>query len=416
MLEQYFSATHTLHRLRAGPTGPFIDGFAEALGSAGYVRSTVRDHVDVVAHLGAWLRQASVRIQDVEEATITEFFGHVPTCRCQGLPRPPGRRHRASAAPSLFLEHLRCEGVAPRRDDEVCLEPELIRGFESWMLHHRGVTESTFAVYRPIVIALLKTLGEEPDRFTAEGLRAFILNQAGRCGDSYAKLIVTAVRGFLRFLSARGRCSVDLIGTIPTVAHWRRSSLPRHLPNESVERILESCDLATARGVRDRAVLLLLSRLGLRAIDVANLRITDIDWSQARLRVMGKERRESWLPLPQDVGDAIIAYLQDARPAVREERVFLRLLAPIRPFTNPTAVSHIVDRAIQRAGIDAPGHGAHVLRHSAAAEMLHHGASLGSIGAILRHRSVETTAIYTKIDVASLRLVVQPWPEEVSPC
>ena len=190
--------------------------------------------------------------------------------------------------------------------------------------------------------------------------------------------------------------------------------MPRYLPSSDVERIIEACNPSTLVGARDRAILLLLSRLALRAGDIVVLQLTDINWDEASLRFVGKGRREAQLPLSQEVGDAILTYLQlrGTRPGV--DALFLSTRAPMdRPLSSVT-VSAIVARAIKRAGVATPSRGAHLLRHSAATEMLRQGMSLDGIGAILRHRSVETTAHYAKVDLALLREVALPWPEETS--
>jgi site-specific recombinase XerD len=161
--------------------------------------------------------------------------------------------------------------------------------------------------------------------------------------------------------------------------------------------------------VRDHAILLLLARLGLRPADVANLRLEDLDWEGARLRVVGKSRREDWLPLPQDVGDAILRYMEEARPDAADDHVFLTSQAPIGPLAT-TTVGAAVFRTVQRTGVRTRSKGAYILRHSAAVELLRQGASLGQIGVILRHRSVNTTAIYAKVDITMLRELAQPWP------
>jgi integrase len=178
---------------------------------------------------------------------------------------------------------------------------------------------------------------------------------------------------------------------------------------EVVQRIIDACDSNRPDGARDRAILLLLARLGLRGGDIVRMRLSDIDWANARVQVAGKGRREVRLPLPQEVGDAILAYLRARRAVVGCDRVFLRSRAPWRPLAESSGVSCIVKRAIARAGVSAPTRGAHLLRHSAATAMLREGISLPSIGIVLRHRSVETTSHYAKVDVELLRSVAQQW-------
>jgi integrase len=198
---------------------------------------------------------------------------------------------------------------------------------------------------------------------------------------------------------------------VPTVPQWRLSSLPRYLESADVERVIASCDVSTIKGLRDRAILLLLARLGVRAGDIIAMTVTDADWKHGTLRMRGKSRREAVLPLPQDVGDALLAYMESGRPRATTERMFLTVCAPIRPFTGPSSISEIVKVALRHAGIiDAPSRGAHLLRHSAATAMLRAGSSLDTIAVVLRHRSPDTTALYAKVDLEMLQLVVQCWP------
>jgi site-specific recombinase XerD len=221
---------------------------------------------------------------------------------------------------------------------------------------------------------------------------------------------------FLRFLIAEGQCTAGLDAAIPVLAHWRLSSLPRYLQSEEVERVIAACDPASPVGRRDRAILLLLARLGLRAGDIVRLRLGHIDWKEAGIHVCGKGHQQTRLPLTQEVGNAIVAYLKGGRPRTDTDTLFVRSRAPFRAFASHSAVSVIVAQALRRSGVTCPSRGsAHVLRHSVATSMLRQGASLQDIAAILRHRSIETTQIYAKVDVAALRQIAQPWPE-VQPC
>ena len=215
---------------------------------------------------------------------------------------------------------------------------------------------------------------------------------------------------FLRFLIAHGRCEPDLLHAIPNIARWRQASLPSYLSAEAIEQVLGTCDDTTALGARDRAVLVLLARLGLRAGDVAALRFKDIDWNDGLFRVCGKNRHHSALPLPQEVGQALLHYAIEHRPRVDDPHVFVTAIAPFVPFSR-SMVSTITARALRRAGINTSSYGAHLLRHCAATAMLRQGSSLEAIGAVLRHTSIETTRLYTKVDLALLNHVVVPWME-----
>ena len=229
-------------------------------------------------------------------------------------------------------------------------EPALLGAFRQWMQTYSGTTEATLNGYRWTLTALLHTLGDQPKRFEARALRAFVLERAGHGGMGRAKTVVTAARMFLRFLIAVGRCPPGLDHALPAMAHWRLAALPKYLPVETVERVLASCDLTTPSGVRDRAVLMLLARLGFRAGDVAALRWRDIDWHDGTLCVVGKSRRATRLPLPQDVGEAMLTYLEHQRPRVPHAQVFLTTIAPLRPL-SPKAVTTIAARALHRANV-----------------------------------------------------------------
>jgi site-specific recombinase XerD len=205
-------------------------------------------------------------------------------------------------------------------------------------------------------------------------------------------------------------CRAALADALPTIARWRLSALPRYLSAQEVDRVIAACDLTTPLGLRDRAIILLLSRLGLRASDVAGLMFADLDWETATICVCGKGRRATRLPLPQDVGDAILEYLRGGRPSFPTDRIFLRGQPPLGPITSAT-VSSLVRRALRTAGVETPCRGAHVLRHSAAVAMLREGASLEKLRLILRHRDPETTMLYAKVDIDVLRTIAQPWPE-----
>jgi integrase/recombinase XerD len=208
---------------------------------------------------------------------------------------------------------------------------------------------------------------------------------------------------------------VGLEAAIPTLAHWRLATLPRYLQPEEVERLIASCDRSSPVGRRNRAILLLLARLGLRAGDITHLRLGDIEWNNASIQVCGKGRRQTQLPLTQEIGQAIVDYLQNGRPQCNADTVFVSCDAPFRSIGS-AAVSMIVVRTLRRAGVVRPSRGAaHLLRHSVATSMLRQGATLEDIAGILRHSSIETTQIYAKVDIDALQQIAQPWPE-VEPC
>jgi site-specific recombinase XerD len=356
-----------------------------------------------------------VRVDAADGLAVSKFGDHLHRCRC-------GRydcRDRASivAGVRLFVDHLHeADHPVVRSAEPVPSEAPLLKSFGDWMRKQRGTTEATLCNYARPIRALIGRFGESPSHLDARGLRAFVLQQSSSTGWAAAKQCTTALRMFLRFLIAEGRCPAALLGAIPTLAHWRLSPVPRYLPPEDIERLIASCDVSSPAGLRDRAILLLLARLGLRAGDIVGLRLQDLDWKNAWISVCGKGRQQTRLPLSREVGCAIVAYLQKGRPPADTDALFLRTRAPFRALRSHCAVSVLVDRAIRRTGITRPSRGAaHLLRHSLASSMLRQGASLQDIAAVLRHRSVETTQIYAKVDVTALTRIAQPWVE-VSPC
>ena len=266
----------------------------------------------------------------------------------------------------------------------------------------------------PFVRGLLADrFGAGPVRLTqlnAHDVVRYVQQQARQLHLKRAKLLTCALRSFLRYARYRGEVALDLAAAVPIVANWSMSSIPRAIGADQIRRLLASIDRHTAIGRRDYAIVLLLARLGLRAGEVAFLDLEDIDWDLGQVSVRGKGDQRTALPLPPDVGAAIALYLRHGRPRSTSRRVFLRSKAPIRGFLSPIAIASIIQHALQRAGIQAPTKGAHQFRHALATQMLRRGASLTEIGEILRHRTVQTTTIYAKVDLKALRTLALPWP------
>jgi site-specific recombinase XerD len=258
---------------------------------------------------------------------------------------------------------------------------------------------------------MMTVLGADPIGWGPAVVRSYFMERASSSGSGTVEKLTTSLRAFLRYLAVEGRCQAGLDTVVPAYANWRLADMPRFLSAGQVSRLIAACDGEAIARRRDRAIVLLLARLGLRAGDLAQLRLADIEWQMGSLRVSGKSRYEVRLPLPQDVGDAIAAYLECRPSAGQSDRVFLRTIAPCRPFRHGDGISSVVRRLMKQAGIVTPVKGAHVLRHTAATEMLRHGVPLEKIGLVLRHRGIDTTAYYAKADVALLKQVAQPWPE-----
>ena len=353
MLNTYVKRPLTRERYRSRPAGPHLDAFILWLEQRGYQPRRILRLIRGVHRFSQWAQENGLGVEELDVKALEQFHNHLqgrqPLRYPCGSSRPVilGARHFVT-----FLETLGL--VSPTA---VVLpsppEPALLGAFRQWMRTHRGTTEATLNTYRLPIIDLLHTLGEQPASFEAKAPRTFLLERAGRRGIDQAKKIVQAVRMFLRFLIATGQCAPGLEHALPTIAHWRLAALPKYLPTETVEHVLASCDRATPLGTRDRAVLLLLARLGLRAGDVAALKWADINWPDGTLRVAGKNRRATRLPLPQEVGEAILCYGEHHRPAVPSPYVFLTTIAPLGPLSAKT-VTKIAARALRRATVESP--------------------------------------------------------------
>ena len=417
MIEEYFRRRPHLHQVLSTPAGPYLEGLATHLVRQGFSRWKLRQRLHGAAHFSLWRGMSGGALDQLHEEALPAFAKHLRSCECPGRFRRSAHSDGSAVAGAIELvQHLRWLGVVrlPAPAVAPSTEPELVRGFSEWMRHCRCVKDNTLRGYIRVILEVLDVLGDSPKDYTARSLRAFVLKTTDGATRSMGKQVVTAMRHFLRYLIAHGQCDVGLDGAIPTLAMWRLSALPRYLPAAEVQRIIDACDNRTAMGLRDRAVLLLLARLGLRAGDIATLGLEDIDWQQSSIRVAGKSRTELALPLTHEVGAALLKYLTHGRPAAGTDRVFVRVIAPWGPL-RVSSVSALVARAMERAGVESQSRGAHVLRHSAATEMLRQGATLDQIGAVLRHQHLDTTAHYAKVDVERLREIALPWPE-VTPC
>jgi site-specific recombinase XerD len=398
----------------AGFLAPWITEFACTLEALAHSDLTIRSYTDSARHFAAWAREVGLRLDGLGEGAIAGFARH--HCRCPGSRQWDGVSTKYARRAGRFVAFLAERGVAPPplpppAPAEIA-HPQIL-AYQRWLAVHRGLSDRSVSRQGRMVKRLLPALGEDPRAYSAATIRAVFRAEAQRCSPSHIRTMTSALRGYLRFLAASGLCQSGLDQAVPPVLQWRLSALPRYLPTADVERLIATCDLVNPLDLRDRAALLLLARLGLRAGDVCGMRLGDFDWVAGAVRVCGKSRRGVRLPLPQDVGDAVLAYIVNGRPKVAEDQLFLRSTAPYRPFTTSSSISHIVARALRRAGIeDPPSKGASLLRHSAATTMLRAGATLEAVGAVLRHRSLDMTAHYAKVDVTMLETIAQPWPGE----
>jgi site-specific recombinase XerD len=364
----------------------------------------------LLADFSTWLEQQSLALTEINEQRVEHFL------RVRYQRYRPTRNDRAIF--KQLLEQLRAAGRigAPITGIDNP-ERQLIEDqFEHHLRHQRGLAEATVHGYQTTVRRFLDTcFGNQAPRLeslSADDVTRFMLQQTRTYSAAHAQLVATALRRFLRFLFQQGTLSIDLAQGIPVSARRRLSTLPRFMAAADVERLLQSIDQSNVKGRRDYAILMLLARLGLRAGEVAALSLDDLDWDAGALTVRGKRGQRERLPLPSDVGEALVNYLRDGRPSGTPRQVFLCLRAPRRGFAHGGAVSTIVGRALSRAGLDPAFKGAHLLRHSLATRMLAQGASLVEIGELLRHRHLDTTQIYAKVDEQTLHSLAPPWPGE----
>jgi len=409
MLDQLLGDPLWAERLGGNPLAPHLASFAASLRDGGYRESTVHSKLRLLFDLGRWLGRNDLQVATLEEGLVAAFL--------EGRRREDRSAGSQATTARQFLDHLRKHDVIAGPPPPVVAASALISvlgQYERYLRAERGLTNATVVNYLPLVRRfLMERFGEGSlplrELTPVDGSR-FILRHAPSMSAGRAKLLVTALRSFFRFLLEHGQIEVDLAACVPTMANWRLSTVPRYLPAEEIERLLGSLDRTTATGRRNYAVLLLLARLGLRAGEVVALDLEDIDWRAGEILVRGKGLLHDRLPLPSEVGEALAAYLQADRPPGPTRRVFMCRKAPWRGLAGASTVSTIVRRALAKADLHPPNQGAHLLRHSLATGMLNRGASLAEIGELLRHRAASSTEIYAKVDFRALRLLAQPWP------
>ena len=408
MIDQFFSHPKVLKRLHLGPLGSHIDSFAQILIVQDYKTSTAKQKIRIVADLSCWLDQQELSVKDLDETTLNEFLLYRGRRGSIFKIEPPTLRQ--------LLKHWRETGVVADsvRVDDHSNRRRIESGFAEYLVQERGLKQITIDTYLPIAGRFLSDqFGTGP--IVLNGLHPndivrFILRYTETVSTKRAQLIVCSLRSFFRFLYQRGETAIDLSPSALTVANWRLSELPKFLEPKQVERLLQSCNQDTLIGQRDYVILLLLARLGLRAGDVVHMTLDDIDWDVGEIIVSGKSDRQQKLPLPHDIGEALVRYLSHGRPRCPSRRIFIRIKAPRKGFSSSVAICNIVRRALVRAKLNPAFKGSHLLRHSLATQMLRGGASLVEIGEILRHQRLDTTQIYGKVDLAALSALAQPWP------
>ena len=413
MLETLSVRPRICEQIRSGPLGQWIDDFVDVLTTRGYETSVMRRHVRAAAIFSAWLDRQRVAATEIDEPLVTRFISGLP--RWRAPKRRHGRVSNVAGGVRLLAAHLRTRGVAPHPGPvaDRCETEQWLQRYDDHLVQVHGLVVGTRRIYRRYAAALLAECAGTPtpdwSRLTVPTIAAFVQARASGLCQSSCRNPATATRAFLRFLATRGVVPARIEGAVPTIREWKHARLPRALADDDVQRVLAAVDETRSSGHRDRAILLLLSRLGLRAGEAAALTVKHVDWHNGVVRVVGKGGRERRLPLPADVGAALVAAL-GSRPRTSPPDVFfVTALPPYRQLSS-ASVTDIAKRALRRAGVTVPRSGAHVFRHTFASQMVRREVPMKTVADLLGHARLGTTAIYAKLDRETLATIALPWP------
>jgi site-specific recombinase XerD len=415
MLDRCFRRARVCERIRANPLGPELEQLTAHLLERGYGHGTIQQYLQAAEHFGRWVGRVR-RSRPIDESLVRRFLEeHLPRCRC----RMPRSSHRIQVRAAL--RHLLRVVSAPKSEGPgtaaaVTSIEAVIQVFDQYMRDACGLAEATRLYRRRYAREFLTVkFGRRPIDFHRLGPADpmdFVADYAVRCSPATAQVAGSSLRCFLRFVHWRGWCDERLAQAVPGVPHWELSSLPKVMSGQELQQFLKSFDRNTATGRRDYAMALCMADLGLRVSDVVRLCLSDIDWRKATLHIVGgKSRRSGILPLPRRVGEAIAAYLRNGRPQSQRQELFLRHRAPLSDPVSKDLARGAMRRAYRRCGLNRAWTGTHILRHTAASRMNQRGASLKQIADVLGHRSIDTSKVYTKVNVPMLATVALPWPE-----
>lgn len=390
------------------------DAYVRFLTAQGYSCGTIRGYVSGVAHFAQWLAHTRRGLTDINEALVARFLDkHLPSCRCTRCCWRLRATVRAALAQLLTL--LRVDGlIASAAALQASPLNEELRDFERYLTQVCGLSFVT-CTYRLKHIRhfLVSRFGTGPIAVSAlapRDIARFMAKYAGRWTPQSQQVIASSVQSYLRFKALHGASIAQLSAAVPKLASVRLARLPRAVSTSDITRLLAAFDCRCASSKRDYAVTRCLTDLGLRAGEIPRLTLDDIDWRHGTVQIRGKGRRIDVLPLPTRTGRAIAAYVRNGRPISSSRSLFVRHRAPLTaPFTVEV-VRSIVRCAAKRAGLVDRITGSHVLRHTLVQRLLQGGATLKDIADVLRHRSFDTTTIYTKVDLPTLHQVALPWP------
>jgi site-specific recombinase XerD len=417
MIESVFRSTRVRQRLQQSVLGlPVYEAVTAYLVKRRHPIGTVQQYVQSIEHFDRWLRRTHRPILDLGEESVARFLAdHLPRCRC---PVPAcTTHHQVRTSLRHLIRVLRSRGdIAPRRrPEDASASGMLVQEFVEYLRDVRGAATSTSTYYRRYAREFLAVhFADGPvdmERIQPAAVTRFVTERRSRWTTGSMQAASTGLRSFFRFLQVTGRGGEHLVRAVPRIPHWKLSSIPRVLSDAQVRSVLASFDRSTPTGLRGFAMITCLAGLGLRACEVAALSIDDFDWMAGTLTIPAtKTRRADVLPLPAHVARAVIAYLRRGRPAASTRRVFVRHVAPVGEPAGPSIVRQTVLGAAVRAGLDPKLSCASVFRHTVATRLLRAGATLKEVADVLRHRGIDTAAIYAKVDLTNLRAVAQAWP------
>jgi site-specific recombinase XerD len=389
-----------------GPLGKYLERFRIRLSNLGYSELTIEIKTRLVRQLNQWLYQKKLQIEDLNEECINAFFKDYHKCHVKISDRIYSVRDFVNW---LYEENIICR---PKVVKSVSKFDQILNEYACYLQNERGLARVTVEGYITIVGNFLShRFGMDKINFrklNPADIRAYIFEQRKIYSLSRIQLVTTGLRSFFNYLRLNGDIKTDLAASVLTIADRSKSELPKYISTDDVNKLLLSCNQAKPSGIRNYAILILMARLGLRAKEISSITLDDINWEAGIITIRGKGGYHDELPLPKDVGRAIVAYLKKVRPKCDIRGLFVSSRAPIKILTK--GIPTIVKRACQRAGLSPPSQGAHLLRHSLATRMLREGSTMTEIANILRHRSPTTTETYAKVDIQSLGKLARPWP------
>jgi site-specific recombinase XerD len=390
------------------------DAYVQYLTERGYAAGTINGYFSSVAHFAHWSGGQQASFSNIDEGLINRFLEeHLPDCRCTlRCQRTP---HMVRAALRQLLLMLRANGrCAPQRAaDSDSITAELAY-FDCFLADVRGLSPITRSLrLRHVRHFLIDRFGDGRMQFGSlepVDVTHFMAHYTADWVPASVRVVCTSLRSYFAFKASRGEQTAALTAVLPQVAQWRLAGLPEQLSSEEIKQLLGAFDRRNATGRRDYAITRCLLDLGLRRTEVARLQLDDVDWRAGTLNIRSKGKRIDVLPLPKATGLAIAQYLQNGRPQTTRRELFVRHRPPINAPANPGIVSHAVRYAVIRCGLEHRIRGTHILRHTLAAQLVQRGARFKEISDLLRHRNLDTTTIYAKVDFPALEQVALPWP------